>query len=126
MGTSSCKAVAFSEDGLTLAQKTYSYSPESPHPSWIEMSPEKFWRALLAVTRSIAADVTSDPVEVLAISSHGETFVPVDSHQCAIGPAILNADNRAVAEANGLPEAVGRACLVGIPGRAADRSLRLA
>jgi xylulokinase len=126
MGTSSCKAVAFSEDGLTLAQKTHSYSPESPYPSWIEMSPEKFWRALLAVTRAIAAGVTSDPVEVLAISSHGETFVPVDSHQCAIGPAILNADNRAVAEANRLAEAIGRVRLFEITGLAVHSMYPLA
>ena len=81
MGSSSCKAVAFSAEGATLAHATCSYSSSSPHPSWAETEAEKFWQALQTVTRSIAAEATRDPVEVLALSSHGETFVPVDSQQ---------------------------------------------
>lgn len=42
MGSSSCKAVAFSEDGRALALKTQSYSAESRRPAWNEMPPEKY------------------------------------------------------------------------------------
>ena len=119
MGSSSCKAIAFSADGRALVQKARSYPPpESRHPSWAEMPAENFWRALVEVVQSIAAKVMHDPVEVLAISSHGETFVPVDSQGRAVAAAILNIDNRAVAEANWLSETVGKQRLFEITGQA--------
>lgn len=100
MGSTNCKAIAFSEDGRVLSQKTSSYAAESSHSSSTEIAPETFWQALVAVTRGTAAEVNRDPVEVLAMSSHGETFVPVDSRHRVVRPAILNVDNRAVTEAN--------------------------
>jgi len=41
----------------------------------------------------------ADPVRALCLSSHGETFVPVNGRNEAIAPAILNQDNRATDEA---------------------------
>jgi xylulokinase len=118
MGSSSCKAVAFAEDGRALAQATHSYSATSRFPSWSEMPPEMFWQALLSVTQATAAEAAHDPVEALALSSHGETFIPVDAQQRAIGPAILNADHRAVREANRLGEQIGRQRIFEITGLA--------
>jgi len=108
MGSSSCKAIAFREDGTALAHAACSYSWSSPFPSWAEMEAEKFWQAFQTVTRTITAAVTQDPVESLAVSSHGETFVPVDWEGHTVGPAILNVDNRAVAEAKWLTDRMGR------------------
>ncbi|HVO62111.1 MAG TPA: FGGY-family carbohydrate kinase [Terriglobales bacterium] len=103
IGSSSCKAIAFSEEGHALAQKTCSYPPlQTPRPTWAEISAESFWQALTAATHSVAEKVPKDPVEVLAISSHGETIVPVDSRSQAVAPAILNMDNRAEEEANAI------------------------
>src|SRR5260370_19188373 len=104
MGSSNCKAIAFSEDGTALAHATCSYSSSSPFPSWAEMEAEKFWQAFQPVTRTIAAAVTQDPVESLAVSSHGETFVPLDSQGHPVAPAILNLDNRPVGEATSLAD----------------------
>lgn len=117
MGSSSCKAVAFSEDGRVLAQRSHAYSPESPRPGWAEMPPDRFWDAFRTVTRAVASEANK-PVEVLAISSHGETFIPVDSQQQPVGRAILNIDNRAVTEANWLSDALGRSHLFEITGLA--------
>jgi xylulokinase len=116
MGSTNCKAIAFSADGRVLSQKTSSYSAESSHSSSTEIAPETFWQALVAVTRGIAAEVNRDPVEVLAISSHGETFVPVDSRHRVIRPAILNVDNRAVKEANWLSSEIGKKKIFNITG----------
>lgn len=108
MGSSSCKAIAFAEDGRALVQNTCSYPPaQSPLPSWAEMPADNFWRALVTVGQAISSEVSRDPIEVLAISSHGETFVPVDAGLQALAPAILNFDKRAVAEANWLTETLG-------------------
>jgi xylulokinase len=118
MGSSSCKAVAFSEEGRALAQNSYSYSPDTPYPSWAEMHPEKFWVAFRTVVRTVATKVSSDPVEVLALSSHGETFILVDAYQQPVAPAILNIDNRAVAQAERLAHALGRQRIFEITGLA--------
>jgi len=64
------------------------------------MSPDIFWNSFCELTREIAQRVSGDPVEVVGISSHGETFVAVGDHREAVCPAILNIDNRAVAQAD--------------------------
>jgi xylulokinase len=117
MGSSSCKAVVFSEDGRALAKKNCSYpAAKSLHPSWAEMPADGFWNALQAVCQGVSAEVSGDPIEALAISSHGETFIPVDARQRPLAPAILNYDNRAVAEADWLKEKLGRQRLFEITG----------
>jgi xylulokinase len=107
MGSSSCKGVAFALDGSILAEQSYAYSPDLPQPAWVEMPVQKFWDALCSVTRGIARRVTNDPVEALAIGSHGETFVAVDVHNQPLAPAILNMDNRAVKETAWVAQALG-------------------
>ena len=116
MGSTNCKALAFSEDGRMLSQKTSPYAAESSHSCSSEIAPEKFWQALVTVTRAVAAEVSRDPVDVLAISSHGETFIPVGSRCRAIRPAILNVDNRAVKEANWLASEIGKKAIFDITG----------
>ncbi|HXY49011.1 MAG TPA: FGGY-family carbohydrate kinase [Terriglobales bacterium] len=119
MGSSSCKAVVFSEEGRVLVWKSCSYpAPDAPYPSWAQMPAEHFWQALVTVCQATASEARADPVDVLAISSHGETLVPVNSQQQAVAPAILNFDNRAVAEANGLAETLGSRRVFDITGLA--------
>jgi len=107
MGSSSCKAVAFALDGKILAEQNYPYSPEIPHPSWAQMPADKFWSAFSVVTQRLASAAPQDPIDVLAISSHGETFVPVDRTLAPVGHAILNTDNRAVAQTNWVAGTLG-------------------
>ncbi len=108
MGTSGCKAIAFSEDGRVLAQKTCAYSHfHSPRASWAEMPAGNFWRALASASQAVAAHLTKDPVEVVVISSHGETIVPVNQQHQVVAPAILNFDNRAALEAKWMGDVLG-------------------
>jgi xylulokinase len=116
MGSSSCKAVAFSEEGHILASRSYPYTSEAPHPSWAEISPHKFWEALQTVCQEVTSETQQDPVEVLSISSHGETFVPVDGNLQPLSAAILNMDNRAVAQTEWLSSHIGRGCIFEITG----------
>jgi xylulokinase len=108
VGSSSCKAVAFSEMGEVLTHTACPYSPRFPQPAWVEMDAEVFWQALCTVTRDTAPVVVHDPVTALSICSHGESFLAVDSHNQPLAPAILNVDNRAVAEAEWLSQSIGR------------------
>ena len=108
VGSSSCKAVVFDLDGVVLARAERSYSVSRPAPGHVVMRAEVFWQAVVDVTRHVAEMVREDPIEALAVSSHGETFVPVDGAGVAVGPAIMNVDNRAVEQAEWWSNAFGR------------------
>jgi xylulokinase len=75
-----------------------------------EMHPEEFRRAVVRTVREAAAAAAgaSDPVQALCISSHGETFIPVDRAGAPVCRAIMNTDNRAVEEADWWERTVGR------------------
>jgi len=126
IGSSQCKAVVFSAVGEILATATYDYAPEFPAPGWAEMDPRRFWEAFSAVTRQAAGDAQADSVTALAISSHGETFFPADGHGDPVGPAVLNMDNRAIAEAAWFEEIFGRQRIFEITGLVAHPMFPLA
>ena len=115
IGSSKCKAVVFSVGGEILSQHSSSYTPEFPLPSFAEMDAERFWDALCSCCQAVSKDLT-DPIRALCLSSHGETFVPVDSHGKPLSAAILNQDNRAIHEARWCEETIGRQVLFQITG----------
>jgi len=98
VGTSGCKAVVFDRSGGALAEAAKTYASRSPGPGRAEMDAGVFWDALVQTIREASAAVADDPVEALAISSQGETFVAVDGKGRAVAPAIMNSDSRAVRE----------------------------
>ena len=115
IGSSRCKAVVFATAGGILTQHDCAYSPEFPAPSQAEMDPEIFWQAVCQCSQAVSKNL-SDPVRAMCLSSHGETFVPVDGSNEPIGPAILNQDNRAIEEAEWLETTIGRKQLFNITG----------
>src|SRR5271156_2376265 len=115
IGSSRCKAVAFAVTGEILAQHACAYAPEFPAPSQAEMDAERFWQALCACSQAVSRNL-SDPVRALCLSSHGETFVPVNGRNEAIAPAVLNQDNRATEETVQLERLFGRKRLFEITG----------
>jgi xylulokinase len=115
IGSSRCKAVAFAVTGEILAQHACAYTPEFPAPSQAEMDAERFLQALCACSQAVSKNL-SDPVRALCLSSHGETFVPVNGRDEAIAPAVLNQDNRATEETVQLERLFGRKRLFEITG----------
>ena len=107
IGSSQCKAVVFAVSGAIVARSVCPYSPDFPQPTFAEMDPERFWNAVCETSREVTRDLIHDPVQALCLSSHGETFIPVNARGEAIGPAILNIDNRATREANWCENAIG-------------------
>lgn len=116
IGSSSCKGAVFTHGGKILAQDTKEYSTYSPQPAMVEMKGEIFWEAAAAVIRQLASRVTKDPIEAMAISSHGETFIPVDKTGKPVGPAIMNTDNRGIEEAQWCEQVLGKEKIYGITG----------
>ncbi len=115
IGSSRCKAVVFAVTGEILSQHACAYTPEFPAPSHAEINPERFWQAVCQGSRTVSKNL-SDPVRALCLNSHGETFVPVNVRNEAVGPAILNQDNRASEEAVWLEKTFGRKRLFEISG----------
>ncbi|HXY07531.1 MAG TPA: FGGY-family carbohydrate kinase [Terriglobales bacterium] len=115
IGSSACKAVLFAADGQILAKRAAGYRPEFPRPCFAEMDPETFWSALCSTSRAVAQD-RADPVQALCLSSHGETFVPVDGDGRPLSHAILNQDSRALEESNWCEATIGRERLFQITG----------
>lgn len=77
IGSGSCKGVAFDYNGSILASANYAYATYSPGPEMVEIEPEIFWTAVVTIIRQIAEQTCGNPVEALAVSSHGETYIPV-------------------------------------------------
>ena len=115
IGSSACKAVAFALDGTSLAQHSCSYAPELPQPSFAELNPEAFWEAVRTCCRTVASR-SREPVRALCLSSHGETFIPVDDRGRPLMNAILNQDTRATGESAWCEEIIGRKRLFQITG----------
>jgi xylulokinase len=107
LGTSRCKAAVFDVTGELLAQSVRGYAPEFPQSSFAEMPPEKFWNAFCSSLRNVTRELGRNPVRAVCLSSHGETFIPVNGRGEAIAPAILNIDNRATEEATWCEQTLG-------------------
>ena len=115
IGSSRCKAVVFAVRGEILAQHACAYVPEFPSPSQAEMDAERFWQAVCTCSQAVSKNL-SDPVRALCLSSHGESFVPVNGRNEAVAAAILNQDNRATEEAAWIERLMGRKSLFEISG----------
>jgi len=115
IGSSRCKAVVFASTGKILARHACAYTPESPAPSQAEINAERFLQAVCQCSQAVSRN-PSDPVRALCLSSHGETFVPVNGRNEAIAPAILNQDTRATEETVWLERTFGRKRLFEITG----------
>jgi xylulokinase len=115
IGSSRCKAVVFAVTGEILAQHACAYTPDFPAPSHAEINPERFWLAVCHCSQAVTKRL-SDPVHALCLNSHGETFVPVNAHNEAVAPAILNQDNRATEETAWVNKTFGRKRLFEITG----------
>lgn len=107
VGSSSCKGVAFDAEGRVLASATRPYETTSPAPERMEIDPGRFWSAVVGVTRDLAPQVARDPVVALAVSSHGETIVPLGPEGSACGPAIMSSDHRSDAQATRIGRQLG-------------------
>ncbi len=95
VGTSSCKAVAFSNAGAVLASSScFLLAPWGKQLTAMSSTPRPFGDSFVQVVRRTAEASKKDKIEALAISAHGETIIPIDDRGEPCGPALLNRDNR--------------------------------
>ncbi len=98
IGTTGCKAVAFSADGAELAGAYREYPLLADQPGWAELDPDRVCDDVFSVIRETAVAAASDPVRGLAVSSQGEAFTAVDANGAALSRAFVSSDVRSVDE----------------------------
>lgn len=94
VGTTGCKACAFSEDGRLLASAYREYDVVRKKPGEAELDARQVWENVQQVIQSTAAACVHDPISALAVSSLGEAVVPVSHDRTILGNSILNFDER--------------------------------
>ncbi|MFA5203919.1 MAG: FGGY family carbohydrate kinase [Lentisphaeria bacterium] len=95
LGTSVCKAAAFSEDGRCLALAAREYpAPPATAAGLAELDSQAVWRCTREVIAEVAAATRHDPVTALCAGSMGEAMVPVSRHLKLQGNSILCSDAR--------------------------------
>lgn len=109
IGTSGCKAGAFSTDGRCLAEAYREYPTLHPQPGWAELDSRQVWGCVREVIAAAAAGAKGDPVTALCASSMGEAMAPVTRDRKILGNSILSCDSRGAEYVAALKEQVGQA-----------------
>jgi xylulokinase len=110
LGSSELKFAVYSEDGSCLSSLSAEVHGTHIAGSRAELDPEALWESVADGIARICA-TTSTPIRGAAISSHGESFVPLDREGRVLGNILLNIDSRAAAEMEEFTSAFGRATL---------------
>lgn len=100
-GTTSLKTGVFDGIGAQLAVAGEEYALHTPDALRAELDPEAYWRALRSTVARALERAGARPADVtaLAVSSQGETVIPVGRDDSVNGPALVWLDNRAGDEA---------------------------
>lgn len=94
IGTTRCKAVAFDEEGRTIATAYRDYPLEYPEPGAAELDSREVCDKAMAVLAECAAACASDPPRAMGISSQGEAVTPVDAAGVPLANAMVSSDAR--------------------------------
>ena len=106
VGSTALKATLYSRDGDRIAGASLEYAKGKADDG---LAPDSLWRALAEVIRRLRRAAPTADIRAAAISSHGESFVPVDRAGRAIAPFILNTAPIAVEEAEAFAARFGKA-----------------
>ncbi|WP_370676946.1 L-fuculokinase [Pleomorphomonas sp. PLEO] len=106
IGSTALKATLYALDGEKLAGASLEYGRTKSGEGF---PPDSLWRALGDVIHRLRDVAPRAEIRAAAISSHGESFVPVDRDGRAIGPFILNTAPIAVDEAAAFAAHFGKA-----------------
>jgi xylulokinase len=114
VGTTGCKAAAFSEAGDCLAAAYREYPTIRPQEGWAILDSKYVWRQVRETIAEVAARAKTDPVTALCVSSMGEAVTPVSLGREILGPCILSSDIRGGEFVTELESRIGREEFYGI------------
>ena len=117
IGTTGCKAIAFSVGGETLAHAYREYGVIYPRPDWAEIDPNKVWQCISEVISEVAHQTSSDPVKALAVTSLGESFVPIDEDGTVLFNSMTYVDSRGAEQMELWEQTLGKERIYQITGQ---------
>ena len=94
VGTTGCKAVVFSPDGIIRAQAYKEYDLLYSEKGWVEFDSRRVMEIIKDLIRDAASKTASDPITALSVSSCGEAMTPVSADRKILDNAILGFDER--------------------------------
>ena len=109
VGTSTCKGIVLSSAGKILAQAYQNYTKKPAiFEDKAEIDAEVFKEGVFSVIKKLASEVKDkDAIQAIALSTHGETLIPVDKDGKPLRPAMLSMDRRCVAQKERIAEKIG-------------------
>ena len=116
VGTTGCKAVSFDCNGKVLALAYREYPLLHPFIGSAELDPQNIWESVCDVLRAVNTKIRFDPATALAVSSQGETCVPIDSGGQTLDNFVVTFDNRTVPQRDWWEEHVGAEKVFSITG----------
>jgi len=89
-GTTSSRAILFTEQGQIHASSQTEFEQHYPHDGWVEHKPEDLWESVKTTCQSVIADSGVAPTDILAmgITNQRETTLVWDRHT---GEPVYNA-----------------------------------
>jgi xylulokinase len=110
VGTTGARAAAFDLDGRKISEVRHRYRTRVPRPGWAEQDARDWSEgAIDALGRLAAAVADKGSIQCIGLTGQCPTVVPVDRHGQPVGQGMMYRDNRAVAEAARMRDAVGPA-----------------
>lgn len=96
IGTTSTKAVLFTENGKIIAKSNVEYPLLTPAPSQAEQDPEEIFEAVISTIKGVMADSGIEPKQVLFVSfsSAMHSVIAVDKNGNPLTRCMTWADNR--------------------------------
>jgi xylulokinase len=100
-GTTSVKAALFDSHGICVGIGREEYHLSTPSAEQAELDAEIYWQASIKAIRHVlkTSGVNSSQVRAMAVSSQGETTIPLNYQGVPLRPALVWLDNRSTAQA---------------------------
>lgn len=118
--TSATKAIAWTREGLPVAEERSPIPLASPAADWYEQNSDDWWDSACAALRGLLERVSPGRIAALGISNQRETFVPLAADGRPVRPAIVWLDQRCREEVRWLSAKVGERRIHEISGKPAD------
>jgi gluconokinase len=95
IGTTSSKAVAFSESGEVIANYSFAYEMLHPQPGWSEQDPEAIFEAVINGINKTIQTFAPDLPLFISFSAAMHSLIVIGENANLLTPCIIWADNRA-------------------------------
>lgn len=108
VGTTGCKAAAFSIEGECLGSAYREYAQLQPRIGWAELDGRDVMDRVKQCVAEVVRRTTGDPVTAISASSLGEAMTPVSADREILGNSILMVDLRGQEHVDRLRSEIGQ------------------